>query len=308
VERIHQLVYLTLQRAHVRLGIPLLRREDALNWCFRLPNQAMNEPVREEIRFEFFDWLRDLQSTAKDTGTEKSLRVGGFSMFQIPAVRAAHKKRDNAFGATRRPPLGRVSIRSIGLSGPLVKGNAGIFSDQKEIRKGKMGQVAALNFRPVEQLVADADVRLHEIEGTAFEKLVGVLYEERSRKGVGDFPLTDRIRGYWDRGDTEIDLVAINEGAGVIRFGSCKRSATELVADLTVFDGHVERFLDQFPRCRSWRVEKVSLAPRIPEDVRREMTERGRQVQDVTDLIADLRPGWPSAGHPGRRRTGARSS
>ncbi|HTU89082.1 MAG TPA: hypothetical protein VMF69_03195 [Gemmataceae bacterium] len=32
-----------------------------VNWCFRLPSQGMNEPVREEIRFEFFDWLRDLQ-------------------------------------------------------------------------------------------------------------------------------------------------------------------------------------------------------------------------------------------------------
>src|SRR5207302_2450040 len=40
------------------------------------------------------------------------------------------------------------------------------------------GPVAALNFRPVAQLVADADVRLHEVEGPAFEKLVGVLYEE----------------------------------------------------------------------------------------------------------------------------------
>ena len=41
----------------------------------------------------------------------------------------------------------------------------------------------------------------------------------------------------------------------------CKRSAGELVADLLVFDGHVERFLDQFPRYRSWRVEKISRPP-----------------------------------------------
>jgi uncharacterized protein len=150
------------------------------------------------------------------------------------------------------------------------------------------GPVAALNFRPVEQLVADADVRLREVEGTAFEKLVGVLYEERSRKGVGDFPLTDRVRGYWDRGDTEIDLVAMNEGAGAIRFGSCKRSAVELVADLPIFDGHVERFLNQFPRYRGWRVERVSLAPQVPADVRRALAERGRLVQDLTDLIAEL--------------------
>jgi hypothetical protein len=39
--------------------------------------------------------------------------------------------------------------------------------------------------------------------------------------------------------------VALNEGAKVIRFGSW--SADELVADLPVFDGHVERFLEQFP-------------------------------------------------------------
>ena len=32
-----------------------------VNWAFRLPMQGMNEPVREEIRIEFFDWLRTLQ-------------------------------------------------------------------------------------------------------------------------------------------------------------------------------------------------------------------------------------------------------
>jgi hypothetical protein len=32
-----------------------------VNWAFRLPTQGMNEPVREEIRTEFLDWLRRLQ-------------------------------------------------------------------------------------------------------------------------------------------------------------------------------------------------------------------------------------------------------
>lgn len=32
-----------------------------VNWAFRLPSQGMNEPVREEIRTEFDDWLRTLQ-------------------------------------------------------------------------------------------------------------------------------------------------------------------------------------------------------------------------------------------------------
>jgi hypothetical protein len=51
------------------------------------------------------------------------------------------------------------------------------------------GPVAAVDFRPVEQLVADADLRLRHVEGKAFENLVSVLYEERSRKSMGDFSL-----------------------------------------------------------------------------------------------------------------------
>ena len=64
-------------------------------------------------------------------------------------------------------------------------------------------------------LLATADhLRLFEVEGKAFEKLVGHLYEERSRKGIGDFPLTERIKGFWDRGGTEIDLVALTSRQG----------------------------------------------------------------------------------------------
>jgi len=48
------------------------------------------------------------------------------------------------------------------------------------------------------------------VEGKAFEKLVGVLYEERSRKGSGDFPLSERSNGCWDPSDTEIELAALN--------------------------------------------------------------------------------------------------
>jgi hypothetical protein len=150
------------------------------------------------------------------------------------------------------------------------------------------GPVAAINFRPADQLVADADQRLCDVEGKAFEKLVGHLYEERSRKGIGDFPLTSRIQGYWDRSDTEIDLVALNETSRVIRVGSCKRSANELLGDLPVFDGHVQRFLEQFPAYSSWRVERVCLAPRIPPDIRQSIDSRGYIAQDLTDLTANL--------------------
>lgn len=148
--------------------------------------------------------------------------------------------------------------------------------------------VAALNFRPVEDLVATADQRLFDVEGKALEKLVAHLYEERSRKGVGDFPLTHRINGYWDRGGTEIDLVALNETDKVIRFGSCKRSADKLVADVPVFDGHVQRFLDQFPEYNAWRIERVSLAPHVPADVRGPLEAQGRLVEDLAVLTENL--------------------
>jgi hypothetical protein len=49
--------------------------------------------------------------------------------------------------------------------------------------------ISALAFRPLDHLVAEADRRLYEVEGRALEKLVRQLYEERSRLGIGDFPL-----------------------------------------------------------------------------------------------------------------------
>ena len=112
--------------------------------------------------------------------------------------------------------------------------------------------------------------------------------KKRSRKGIGDFPLTQRIKGYWDRGGTEIDLVAFNDTDRVIRFGSCKRSADKLAADVATFDGHVQRFLDQFPAYQSWRIERVSMAPSVPAEIRTHLESQGRIVQDLADLMQRL--------------------
>jgi hypothetical protein len=79
---------------------------------------------------------------------------------------------------------------------------------------------AAINFRPLQGLVEQADQRLMTAEGYGLERLVGQLYEERSRLGLRDFPLTSRIEGWWDRSDTEIDLVALDETAQRLRLGS----------------------------------------------------------------------------------------
>ena len=148
--------------------------------------------------------------------------------------------------------------------------------------------VSAINFRPEEELVAAADKALNEAEGHGLERLVGTLYEERSRKGVGEFALTRRVEGHWDRNDTEIDLVALNDDDKVIRFGTCKRSQSKLVADLDGFDGHIDRFLQAHKVYRSWAVEKVAIAPTISDDRRRLITKRGYLAEDLNDLAAAL--------------------
>lgn len=65
------------------------------------------------------------------------------------------------------------------------------------------------------------------------KELIGPrLYEETSRKGLGDFPLSERIKGYWDRAGIEIDLVAVSESTRRIRFGTCKRNPAKLMSSL----------------------------------------------------------------------------
>ena len=142
----------------------------------------------------------------------------------------------------------------------------------------------ALNFAPVAGLIEQADDRLAVVEGQSLEKLGAALYEERSRKGLGDFALTARIQGFWDSNDTEIDLVAINEPERRIRFGSCKRSADRLVADLPVLDGHVTRFLAAHRQYAEWQIEKVSIAPTIAADIRARLHAAGHLAQDLADL------------------------
>lgn len=149
--------------------------------------------------------------------------------------------------------------------------------------------ISAINFVPVARLIEQADERLANVEGYSLEKLVGLLYEERSRKGLGDFAVTARIQGFWDRGDTEIDLVVLDESAERIRFGTCKRNADRLVGVLTDLDGTVRRFLVAHPRFATWTVEKVGIAPTITADIRARLHAAGYLAQDLGDLTAELR-------------------
>jgi hypothetical protein len=148
--------------------------------------------------------------------------------------------------------------------------------------------VSAIAFRPIEQLVTEADQRLEDVEGGALEKLVGQLYEERSRTGVGDFPLTQRIQGYWNRADTEIDLVAVNDTNRTIRFGACKRSPSKLLSDVNNFKGHVQRFLDIMPKYRAWTVQYVGVAPVLDAEQRTVLARHNVLGQDLNDLTSSL--------------------
>lgn len=149
--------------------------------------------------------------------------------------------------------------------------------------------VSALSFRPVADLVRRADDRLGDAEGFGLERLVGTLYEERSRKGLGDFPLTARIQGYWDRRDVEIDLVAVDEDSRRIRFGTCKRSASKLLPDLDNCRGHIERFLREHRRFDdTWVVERVAIAPRIGAEERALIESKQFIPQDLQDLTAGM--------------------
>jgi hypothetical protein len=148
--------------------------------------------------------------------------------------------------------------------------------------------VSAREFRPLPELVEEADARLADVEGHSLEKLVGELYEERSRKGLSDFPLTERIKGYWDRSNTEIDLVAVNERDRILRFGSCKRSPKKLLSDITNFKGHVQRFLDTFRRYQTWTIEYAGIAPRLDDQERAVLHQHDVLSQDLNDLTKDL--------------------
>ncbi len=147
---------------------------------------------------------------------------------------------------------------------------------------------ASVNFRPLDELVREAGDRLADAEGHGLEKLVGTLYQERSRKGLSGFRLTQRVRGFWDRGQTEIDLVALNEDERIVRLGTCKRSAHRLAPDLATFDGHVSRFVQAASRIRGWRIEKVAIATRHIPETRRAVQRAGYLAQDLDDLTEDL--------------------
>lgn len=148
--------------------------------------------------------------------------------------------------------------------------------------------VSAIHFRPEDQLVAQADQLLMDAEGAALEELVGRLYEETSRKGLGDFPLSERMKGYWDRAGVEIDLVAVSESMRRIRFGTCKRNPAKLMNSLPALRAGAAAFLAQHTQYAEWQVEFCAIAPQIPPNIQAELQAAGVIAQPLQSLLTLL--------------------
>jgi len=148
--------------------------------------------------------------------------------------------------------------------------------------------VAARSFRPLPDLLDDAERRLRQSEGPGFERLVRALYEERSRRGLSDFHLSRHVAGWWDRAGTELDFVALDDRARSIRCGTCKLNPDRLAADLDLFEGHISRFLTGHRHLDGWAVEKLALAPELGHRQRVLLADRGYLPQDLSDLCQDL--------------------
>ncbi|MGO9673618.1 MAG: ATP-binding protein [Methylocella sp.] len=150
--------------------------------------------------------------------------------------------------------------------------------------------VRLARIRPIEEAVGKADVSLQTHEGYAFEKLVRQITQECSRKGVGDFSLTELVSGYWnkaDGGDIEIDVIALDETNRRIRFGSCKRSAAGHGSDaLRKFSEHVERFLAAKAGApyRDWSKEKALYAPSFSLSDRHAFQKKEYVCVDMNDF------------------------
>ena len=145
--------------------------------------------------------------------------------------------------------------------------------------------VVQARIQPLDNPLANADKALAGIEGHAFEKMIRQLTVECSRKGVGDFALTEMVEGYWnkaDGSDIEIDIVAVNEDDRILRLGECKRTADQ--HDPARFDGHIQRFLRTKPQYQDWMIQKTLYSPIFPDEQRRALTAQGYVCLDLNDF------------------------
>lgn len=253
-----------LRRMFFESSSPL--RTEADNWFLR-GLRGRYDLVLKSIARNPGRTHHDLVSVIQETSGDSSTQVGGYLKVLMDRFRLVEK----------RLPI---------FSKPNARRGRYYLTDNflRTWLAALANPVSAMAFRPVDQLIEEANRRLQESEGSGLEKLVGQLYEERSRMGIGDFSLTQRVNGFWDRSDVEIDLVAVDKERRRIRFGSCKRSPSKLIADINNFKSHVDRFLELKPTYKEWSIERMGISPVLDEAQRRILRDHDITGQDIYDL------------------------
>ena len=150
----------------------------------------------------------------------------------------------------------------------------------------------AARIEPASSVARRISSRLRTLEGHAFERMVWEASEAASRAGNADFPMTDRVRGYWnrpqrDRVSVEIDFIAWNENDQRVRFGSCKRNpASHDSRSLHAFREHLDRFLSTTvgSRFRRWDRELVLFSPQFSEKQRVRLEAENYICRDLVDF------------------------
>ena len=155
----------------------------------------------------------------------------------------------------------------------------------------------AARIEPVARVAQRLAARLGTLEGFAFERMVRDATEAWSRAD-GDFAITDRVRGYWnrprqDRVCVEIDFIAWNDDDELVRFGSCKRNAAKHDRGaLDSFGQQVELFLRSGvgSRFHHWRQELALYSPVFSTEQRDHLESEGYICHDIPDFQSWLAP------------------
>lgn len=152
-----------------------------------------------------------------------------------------------------------------------------------------LAQFAQLSkVQPAEKAAIKASEKLKALEGFLFEKMIKLLLIECSKKELGDFQLTDMVRGYWNsraNNQIEVDIIAVNGDENRVRFGTCKRSQSKLdQSELDNFHDNISRFLKtaEGKRFKGWTVEKYCYAPVIDDPaVIKKIKDNDLKFQDI---------------------------
>ncbi|WP_173978908.1 ATP-binding protein [Magnetospirillum sp. UT-4] len=260
----------TLRRLFFEGSSPL--RDEADNWFLREFRGRYDTVLRLLARLGPCSHGQLAEEFGR-AGTETEKQLGGYLKILVDNYRMV--ERQLPIFAGRKDRKGRYAITDNFLMswlGALAK------------------NVSAARIMPLEKPLAAADEALAAVEGFTFERMVRQLTVECSRKGLGDFALTEMVQGYWNSADIEIDLVAIDETNRRIRFGACKRNADK--HDTGAFEGHVGRFLDsrEGRRFRDWTVEKALYSPAFTGSARTHLEASGYLCRDLDDFRHLLSP------------------